>query len=809
MADPLKIGVEVDVGQLEKLASASKSVAASANEMKAAFASTANDAAQLAARLLAQGVSANDAKGALINLGYSAKAAAAAMKLLASGAEDAGKKAAGAGTNIDGMTRALASGAVRIAASELGMGQLGFAFARVGAASAAIAPILASAFAIVSVVAFVQMIEHAIEAYQKWIHLGEETVHKIDDQTLSLQHESDQLDVVNIRLQNQIDKLQHKPENHLALALAEVKVQADGLSKSLEDVLQKTVAILKAGPGSASEFVLGKGNVAEIGKLIEPLERQLQLASMSNDKEAQKNILLREQTILQKALTDEQAQQMRWVSGSMGPARVGRTPDQDALNTFQSVLKGVQDQLDKIAKTGKEGELEVQLANAKTAEEREKALLKYEELMGKIYEDGVKWTEEGAKHELEAIEKRTRLEEEAQRKLDEQVKKNEEEAKKDAREAEDAWQRGIEARIHGEEEVQRVSQKGFEDKMRDIHAQESLSTAGIGRGPLTSAIESTSLKSQGAVAAQAMQEAQAAAANYQNELDIVKSAMAEVNQNTEEGVAQFKDLEKQMRQLENLMLGASSAADRWGAKLKEIQAQQKNLNLELTWKSLGTTMTASANAGFNAFNSSFTKMLAGGMSFTRLMQTAWTSMVNTFVTSILKMGEQWITTHIIMAAAQKTMELLGIATHTASVASQIAENKALALSEAGLAGAGGVASMAAAPFPIDLSAPAFGAAMAAAAAGFAAFEQGGIVTANLHEGEMVLPRHLSTFVQTAAASAGGIGGPGGPGGRGGDGGSAGTTNNRVNLTVHNHGGAMDENALAKMLTRELRRRNVA
>jgi len=74
---------------------------------------------------------------------------------------------------------------------------------------------------------------------------------------------------------------------------------------------------------------------------------------------------------------------------------------------------------------------------------------------------------------------------------------------------------------------------------------------------------------------------------------------------------------------------------------------------------------------------------------------------------------------------------------------------------------------------------------------------------------MVLPRHLSTFVQTAAASAGGIGGPGGPGGRGGDGGSAGTTNNRVNLTVHNHGGAMDENALAKMLTRELRRRNVA
>ena len=74
----------------------------------------------------------------------------------------------------------------------------------------------------------------------------------------------------------------------------------------------------------------------------------------------------------------------------------------------------------------------------------------------------------------------------------------------------------------------------------------------------------------------------------------------------------------------------------------------------------------------------------------------------------------------------------------------------------GLAGAGGVASMAAAPFPIDLGAPAFGAAMASAAMGF-----GAVATAaggydipagvnplvQAHAKEMILPASLSERVR--------------------------------------------------------------
>src|SRR5258705_379720 len=47
------------------------------------------------------------------------------------------------------------------------------------------------------------------------------------------------------------------------------------------------------------------------------------------------------------------------------------------------------------------------------------------------------------------------------------------------------------------------------------------------------------------------------------------------------------------------------------------------------------------------------------------------------------------------------------------------------------------------------------------------FEKGGIVRVGVHEGEAILPEHLTTFLMAAA------GAPGGPDGRGGDGGPGG------------------------------------
>lgn len=85
------------------------------------------------------------------------------------------------------------------------------------------------------------------------------------------------------------------------------------------------------------------------------------------------------------------------------------------------------------------------------------------------------------------------------------------------------------------------------------------------------------------------------------------------------------------------------------------------------------------------------------------------------------------------------------------------------MEESGKAGAGGVASMAAAPFPLNLSAPAFGAAMAAAALAYlpAASARGGYdipagvnPLTQLHAREMVLPARYAEVIRGMAGDGG-------------------------------------------------------
>lgn len=91
--------------------------------------------------------------------------------------------------------------------------------------------------------------------------------------------------------------------------------------------------------------------------------------------------------------------------------------------------------------------------------------------------------------------------------------------------------------------------------------------------------------------------------------------------------------------------------------------------------------------------------------------------------------------------------------------------------ESAKAGAGGVASMAAAPFPLNLTAPAFGASMAAAATAFAplASAEGGwdipAGTTGLmrfHEREMMLPAKHADVIRDLADNGGAAGGGGAP-----------------------------------------------
>ncbi|MBK8762085.1 MAG: hypothetical protein IPM03_17025 [Sulfuritalea sp.] len=114
---------------------------------------------------------------------------------------------------------------------------------------------------------------------------------------------------------------------------------------------------------------------------------------------------------------------------------------------------------------------------------------------------------------------------------------------------------------------------------------------------------------------------------------------------------------------------------------------------------------------------------------------------------------------------QQLLQLIGVKTTAATTIK----------AKAAEAGAGGVASMAAAPFPLNLYAPEFGAAMAAVAASYGAavtasaargydIPRGLNPVTQLHEEEMVLPQKYANVIRGLVGVQNGDGGGGGEGG---------------------------------------------
>jgi hypothetical protein len=154
----------------------------------------------------------------------------------------------------------------------------------------------------------------------------------------------------------------------------------------------------------------------------------------------------------------------------------------------------------------------------------------------------------------------------------------------------------------------------------------------------------------------------------------------------------------------------------------------------------------------NQFTSSVGQWILHGGSFGRAMQNLGANLVASFAQSFVKLGlvmlETWIQGEIFgktsvvsqtsaVIAGQTAQSAAITAAKAQQVAATLAGNAVIASSYIGIAGAAGVSSWAAAPWPIDAGAPAFGTAMAAAAAGFA-------TAATLAEGGMVLGKGTST-----------------------------------------------------------------
>lgn len=147
--------------------------------------------------------------------------------------------------------------------------------------------------------------------------------------------------------------------------------------------------------------------------------------------------------------------------------------------------------------------------------------------------------------------------------------------------------------------------------------------------------------------------------------------------------------------------------------------------------------------------SNLQQLMMGQMTLAKFMQATWTSALSAITGEIAKFVAKWVAQKVYMMAFGK-----------AAAMSEVAK-------ESGKAGAGGVASMAAAPFPLNMTAPAFGASMAAAAMAFApvASAAGGYdipagtnPLTQLHAREMVLPAKQADVIRSLADGGEGDGG---------------------------------------------------
>jgi hypothetical protein len=138
------------------------------------------------------------------------------------------------------------------------------------------------------------------------------------------------------------------------------------------------------------------------------------------------------------------------------------------------------------------------------------------------------------------------------------------------------------------------------------------------------------------------------------------------------------------------------------------------------------------------WSQSITQMVTLQQSFASSIGSMWKSLVGSITTMLAQMLEQNLAKFITTEAVK-----LGVlkASQVSTVAGEVAK-----------AGAGGAASMAAAPFPLNLGAPAFAAEMAGLAGSFGLFSaEGGMGTVPydnapflLHKNEMVLPASLAS-----------------------------------------------------------------
>lgn len=795
----LRLSIQVDgVGNVEAA-------------MKTASGAVQSETAKMAASFMAQGLTAKEAQSALLNLGISAEGVKSALAELGINLDLGKEKTLSAATAMGGLERAAAGAGGRLIGMSAGLGMAGGALGRV----ASYLPGIGQAFVVALPIA---LIADAVEQIEKFREGVEKASRQSEELAIESYKVADSVQLENLKLEDQIQKLELRPtRNTLKEALLEDKAAAEGLTKGLQESIQKANDLLTVGVFSQF-FTAASGNEAQIKDKLQPIINAIQAARLK----------LAEAPPGSKAATDAINEQIEAYAKLKQTAQFAEVGFEAAGGKMVTDSKGVTTEIfkesDSIAKMV---ELEIQATNATAALNamKEQGNLRTEvaqleqkkELndFWKTYSVGFAQAErELARHDEMWkkfwAEQRSEVE-----KTQNELSKIDEEGAKDRAE--------IEARIGAritETNIAnaKIEAQQVEDALRSMatERQKALSEGSGSKSSVEFKLDTTQLQTLDSLIV-----------NVSREITTLKNDIAALESQPFISEADQANLQKYNQELGQQQL----LLDR----LRQ-EHQQISDRIEKMWTQISEKMA-------NAFNGAVNQVLLGhekiGQAALRLggqlelylIDKGIKNVVTNYGESFLKMlsSHTQFITQFIASHSSFLATLLGI--QTTGATTQIAQAKVAELgqvtADAGVAGAAGFASvMEALPFPANIStAPAIAATAAAQTLSYAAFQEGGIVPktgfAMIHQQEMVLPKNISTFIQSAAAGASGATGaaglpglPGAPGAAGGPGAPglpAGTANESRTVHQHNriefhqHTGAIDEEQIGRIVKKLFRR----
>lgn len=747
--------------------------------MKAAADAVNGGARSIAAALIAQGESAQAAESALINLGYSAKEAAAVIAEFAGAANTVVGPTDRAAASISGLDRAMAQASVRIAASEAGLGSLGFALGRVASQSSTLGPILSAAFPVVGIAAFATII----------VDLAEK-VYKLYQNIVLLKANIDALDKAGMEIADHQARLNYEyevsvarlSENREQFAAARSEYQKAAADKPLELLdLRKAIEDKNAIKSYSDEL----RNLSQSALTIKDADSAIgvinrELKSTEGQLTAAKNAA---QGLNERLAEAPEAAFGLSVAQSRADALV--TDLTKKIDVLKGAIAEIQSQTGIAANAAKEQDIGISKREARDENKEAEALRRAGEAAVKQQEEVLLAMK--AEHALSVGEEveywatlaaasiqgsipylnAVKREQELFARLNEEVVRAETESGNRLIQAKKAVDEAfIKEILFVSEQEKKAQTEAREAAEAQVHLAESIATKTL---EAATKIDNERLALHEITLRKWLgQEQEALTAWYEAERAALQKAMVAFEAAGQTETQQYRELKNKELEIDQ----------QFSIKSQQIEQQVVNKEVQEMQKGIGQ-ISAAFNTGINQWIEGHKKLGAA-------LAQVWDSLVVKAADAVAKIAENFLIGLVLQQGAQEKQVLMDAKTAAANA-------------------------WANAPNPIIGAIEAATTFAAVVAAYTPSFAEGGIVNANLHDGEMVLPRHISTFIQSAAAGASGAPGvaglpglPGAPGAAAIGGDTNITHHQRNNFELHVHGGKADKNSVIEWVRQGIR-----